>query len=34
MAPGVGLVRWEMDLKGESGEWVLDMRDDLFSYNL
>jgi len=34
MAPGVGLVRWEMDVKNESGEWVLDMRDDLFSYSL
>lgn len=31
MAPGVGLVRWEMDFK-PGGKWVLDSRDDLIEY--
>ncbi|MBC2601373.1 hypothetical protein [Puniceicoccus vermicola] len=34
MAPGVGLVRWEMDVVDDEGNWVLDARDDLFSYSL
>lgn len=34
MAPGVGLVRWEMDVTDENGAWVLDARDELFSYSL
>jgi hypothetical protein len=34
MAPGVGLVRWEMDVPNEDGRWVLDSRDDLFSFSL
>tara|TARA_R100000027_G_scaffold7932_4_gene5990 strand:+ start:12633 stop:13313 length:681 start_codon:yes stop_codon:yes gene_type:complete len=34
MGPGVGLVRWEMDVKDENGKWVLDCRDDLFSYEI
>ncbi|MGE9290049.1 MAG: hypothetical protein ACQKBT_03610 [Puniceicoccales bacterium] len=34
MAPGVGLVRWEMDVADEQGRWVLDSRDDLYSLSL
>jgi len=34
MAPGVGLVRWEMDVRGEDGEWTLEYRDDLFGYTI
>lgn len=33
MAPGVGLVRWEMDFKVD-GKWILDARDDLLEYKL
>jgi hypothetical protein len=33
LAPGVGVVRWEMDEKTESG-WVLSMRDELLRYDL
>ncbi len=33
MAKGVGLVRWEMDVRGEDGNWILDSRDDLFSHS-
>lgn len=33
MAPGVGLVRWEMDYKLDE-KWVLDARDDLLEYKL
>lgn len=33
MAPGVGVVRWEMDSMN-SGEWELEYRDDLFKYSL
>ncbi len=33
MAPGVGLVRWEMDNK-QSGSWQLDSRDDLVKFDL
>lgn len=33
MAPGVGLVRWEMDFKLD-GKWTLDARDDLLEYKL
>jgi hypothetical protein len=34
MVPGVGLIRWEMDVLDEQGNWVLDSRDDLFSFSL
>lgn len=33
MAPGVGLVRWEMDFKVD-GKWILDARDDLLEFKL
>lgn len=33
MSPGVGLVRWEMDVQ-LGGAWVLDSRDDLVKYDL
>lgn len=33
-AAGVGLVRWEMDVKNDKGEWVLESRDDLLAYTL
>lgn len=33
MSPGVGLVRWEMDVQLD-GAWVLDSRDDLAKYDL
>ena len=33
MSPGVGLVRWEMDVQLD-GAWVLDARDDLVKYDL
>lgn len=33
MAPGVGLVRWEMDFKLD-GKWTLNARDDLIDYKL
>ena len=34
MAPGVGLVRWEMYYRDEGGQWTLDASDDLQSYRL
>lgn len=34
ITPGVGLVRWEMDVRDESGNWKLDSRDDLIVYHL
>ncbi|MGJ8638883.1 MAG: hypothetical protein ACSHYA_05780 [Opitutaceae bacterium] len=33
VSPGVGLIRWEMDAYVDR-EWVLEMRDDLFRYDL
>ncbi|MEM0966747.1 MAG: hypothetical protein AAGJ81_11415 [Verrucomicrobiota bacterium] len=34
MAPHVGLIRYEYDFMDGSGEWVIDTREDLFSYSM
>lgn len=32
-SPGVGLVKWEMDIK-DNGKWILDSRDTLYKFEL
>lgn len=34
MAPGVGMVRYENEMRNEEGVWVVDSRDGLLSYTL
>jgi len=34
MAPGVGMIRWEMDMRNDEGKWETYMRQDLLSYSL
>jgi hypothetical protein len=34
MAPGVGMVRWENEIKNDEGAWEVDSRDGLLSYSL